>query len=69
MADAIAKFAAHLSAQIQHIVWVWSVVDATVDTHLLLNKARRLLHKATVRSLGSQALLLRRALRSSPPYI
>ena len=40
MADAIAEIAAHLPAHLPHIVRVWFVVDATVDTHLLLRIAR-----------------------------
>ena len=46
---------------------VWFVVDATVDTHLLLRTARQPLHKATATSLGTQALLLWKALRSLHP--
>ena len=69
MADAIAEIAAHLPAHLPHIVRVWFVVDATVDTHLLLRKARQTLHKATATSLGTQALLLWKALRSLPPYV
>ena len=40
MADAIAEIVAHLPAHLPHIVRVWFVVDATVDTHLLLGIAR-----------------------------
>ena len=69
MADAIAEIAAHLPAHLPHIVRVWFVVDATVDTHLLLRIARHTLHKATATSLGTQALLLWKALRSLPPYV
>ena len=69
MADAIAEIAAHLPAHLPHIVRVWFVVDATVDTHLLLRKARQPLHKATATSLGTQALLLWKALRRLPPYV
>ena len=69
MADAIAEIAAHLPAHLPHIVWVWFVVDATVDTHLLLRIAKQPLHKATATSLGTQALLLWKALRSLPPYV
>ena len=58
MADAIAEIAAHLPAHLPHIVRVWFVVDATVDTHLLLRIARQPLHKATATSLSTQALLL-----------
>ena len=58
MVDAIAEIAAHLPAHLPHIVRVWFVVDATVDTHLLLRIARQPLHKATATSLGTQALLL-----------
>ena len=45
------------------------MVDATVDTHLLLRIAQQPLHKATATSLGTQALLLGKALRSLPPYV
>ena len=69
MADAIAEIAAHLPAHLPHIVRIWFVVDATVDTHLLLCIARQPLHKATATSLGTQALLLWKALRSLPPYV
>ena len=69
MADAIANIAAHLPALLPHILLVWFVVDATVDTHLLLRIARQPLHKATATSLGTQALLLWKALRSLPPYV
>ena len=68
-ADAIAQIAAHLPALVPHIVRVWFVVDATVDTHLLFRIARQPLHKATTTSLGSQALLLWKALRSLLPYV
>ena len=53
MADAIAEIAAHLPAHLPHIVRVWFVVDATVDTHRLLRIARQPLHKATATSLGT----------------
>ena len=69
MADAIAEIAAHLPAHLRHIVRVWFMVDATVDTHLLFRKARQPLHKATATSLGTQALLLWKALCSLPPYV
>ena len=69
MADAIAAIAANLPAHLPHIVRVSFVVDATVDTHLLLRIARQPLHKATATSLGTQALLLWKALRSLPPYV
>ena len=69
MADAITEVAAHLPAHSPHIVRVWFVVDATVDTPLLLRIARQPLHKATATSLGTQALLLWKALRSLPPYV
>ena len=69
MADAIAEIATHLPAHLPHVVRVWFVVDATVDTHLLLRIARQQLHKATAPSLGTQALLLWKALRSLPPYV
>ena len=58
MAGAIAEIAAHLPAHLPHIVRVWFVVEATVDTHLLLRIARQPLHKASATSLGTQALLL-----------
>ena len=63
MADTITKIPASLHANVPHVVRVWFVVDATVDTHLLLHIARQPLHKAT------QALLLWKALRSLPPYV
>ena len=69
IADAITEIAAHLPAHSLHIVRVWFVVDATVDTHLLLRIARQPLHKATATSLDTQALLLWKALRSLPPYV
>ena len=69
MADAIAKIAAHLPAYLPHVVRVLFVVDATVDTHLLLRIARQPLHKATATSLGTQALLLWKAFRSLLPYV
>ena len=40
MANAITEIAAHLPAGLPHIVRVWFVVDATVDTHLLLRIGR-----------------------------
>ena len=69
MANAIAKIAVHLPVHLPHVVRVWFIVDATVDTHLLLRIARQPLHKATTTSLGTQALLLWKALRSLPPYV
>ena len=69
IADAIAKIAAHLPAHLPQVVRVCFVVDATVDKHLLLRIARQPLHKTTATSLGNQALLLRKALRSLPPYV
>ena len=51
MADAIAKIAVHLPAHLPHVVRAWFVVDATVDTHLLLRIARQPPHKATATSL------------------
>ena len=69
MAEAIGRIAAHLPAHLPHVARVWFVVDATVDTHLLLRKARQPLHKATATRLGTQALLLWKALRSLPPYV
>ena len=64
MADTIVDLAAHLSALLPHVVRVWFVVDAIVDTNLLLCIARQPIHKATAASLGTQALLLWKALRS-----
>ena len=55
IADAIAKLAAHLPALLPHVVWVWFVVEATVDKHLLLRIARQPLHKATATSLGTRS--------------
>ena len=69
MADAITEITTHLHAHLPHVVWVWFVVEATVDTHLLLRIARQQLHKTTARSLGTQALLVGKALRSLPPYV
>ena len=69
MADAITETTAHLPAHSPHIFQVWFVVDATVETHQLLRIARQPLHKATATSLGTQALLLWKALRSLPPYV
>ena len=59
MADAIAEIAAHLPADLPHILRVWFVVDATVNTHLLLRIARQPLHKATATSLDTQPSPLR----------
>ena len=58
MANAIARIAAHLRVLLLHVVRAWFVVDATVDTHLLLRIARQPPHKATATSLGTRALLL-----------
>ena len=69
MADAIAQMPTDLPAHLPHVVRVWLVVDATVNTQLLLRIARQPLHKATVTSLGTQALLLRKALCSPSPYV
>ena len=69
IADAIAETATHLPAHLPHVVRVWFVVDATVDTHLLLRIARQPLNKFTATSLGNQALLLWKALCSLPPYV
>ena len=69
MADAIAEIGTHLPAHLPHVVRVWLVVDATVDIHLLLRIARQALHKTTATTLGTQALLLWKALRSFPPYV
>ena len=69
MADAIAEIATHLPAHLPHVIQVWFVVDASVNTHLLLGIARQPLHKATATSLGTQALLLWKVLRSLPPYV
>ena len=69
MADAIIRLAATLPAFLPHVVSVWFMVDATVDTHLLLRIARQPPHKATATRLGTQALMLCKALHSPPPYI
>ena len=69
MANAIAKIAAHLPAHLPHVVRLWIVVDATVNTHLLPRTARQPLHKVTATRLSTQALLLWKALRSLPPYV
>ena len=69
MTGAIAKIAARLPAHLPHIVWVWFVVDSSVDPHLGLRKARQPLHKASATNLGTQALLLWKALCSLPPYV
>ena len=69
MAGPITEIATHLPAHLPHVVRVWLVVDATVDTHLLLGIARPPLRKATATSLSTQALLLWKALRSLPPYV
>ena len=67
MANAIAEIATHLPAHLPHLLRVWFVVDATVDTHLLLRIARQPLYKATATRLRTQALLLWKALRSFSP--
>ena len=67
MADASAEIATHLPVHLPHVVRVWFVVDATVDTHLHLRIARQPLHKATATSPGTQALLLWKALRILSP--
>ena len=69
MVDAISRLLATLSGNLPHVVQLWFAVDATVDTRLLLRKERQPLHKATATGLGSQALMLWRALRSLPPYV
>ena len=69
IADTIALIAANLPALLLHIVRGWFVVDATVNTHLLHRIARQPLHKATTMSLGTQALLLWKALCSLPLYV
>ena len=51
MGDAIARLAATLPSFLLHVVRVWFVVDATVDTHILLRIARQPLQKATATSL------------------
>ena len=66
MADGITKIPADLPADLPQVVLVWFVVDATVDTHLLLRIARPL-HKANATSLSTQALLLCKALHSLVP--
>ena len=57
MPNAIAEVAAHLPVLLPHVVRVWFVVDAIINTHPLLRIARQPLHKATATSLGTQALL------------
>ena len=57
-----------MSSNKKTILQVWSVVDATVDTHLLLRIAGQPPYKATATSLGTQALMLWKALCSLPPY-
>ena len=69
MADTIAEIAAHLPAHVPHIVQVWFLADATVDTHLLLRIARQPPDKDTATRLGTQALLLWKTLCSLPPYV
>ena len=69
MANAIAEIAAHLPANLLHVVRVLFVVDATVNTHLLLHITRQPLYKATATSLGAQALLIWKALCSLPAYV
>ena len=69
MADAITEIATHLPAHLPDVVWVWFVVDTTVVTHQLLRIARQPLRKATPMSLGTQALVLWKALRSLPSYV
>ena len=63
------QIASDLPALLPHVVRVWFVVDATVDTQLLLHIAQQPLNKATVTSLGIQALLLWKALHSLLPYV
>ena len=69
MADVITRLAATLPANLPQVVRGWLVVDATVNTHVLLHIARQPLHKATATSLSTKALMLCKALRSLPPYI
>ena len=69
MANVIAKIAANLPRILPHVVRVWFVVDATVNTQLLLRIRRQPLHKATTASLGTQALLHWKALRSLSLYV
>ena len=69
MATAIPRLAAALPANLRHVVRVWFVVDASVDTNLLLRIVRQPLHKATATNLGTQALMLWKALRSLSPYV
>ena len=69
IADVVTRLAATLPAFPLHVVRVWFVLDATVDTHLLLRVARQPLHKATATSLGTQALMHWKALCSLPPYV
>ena len=68
MANTITRLAAKLPAHLPHTVRVWFVVDATVDTHLLLRRARQPLKKATATKLGTEALIFWKALRGLPPY-
>ena len=58
MAHTKPKLAATLPANLQHVVRVCFVVDATVDTHQLLRIAGEPLHKDTTTSLGTEALML-----------
>ena len=69
IADAIAKTAAHLPVLLLHVVRVWFVVEATVDTHLFPRIAQQPLRNATATRLGTEVLLLWRALGSLPPYV
>ena len=69
MADAITRLADTLPAYLLHAVRVWFLGDATVNKHLLLRIARQPLHQATATSLGTQALMLWKALCSLPPYV
>ena len=69
MADAIAKIADIPPVLLPRVIRVWLVVDTTVHTHLLLRIARQSLHKATATSLGTQAVMLWKALCSLPPYV
>ena len=69
IADTIPKIAANLPALFLHVVRVWFIVDATVDTHLPLRVARQPLNKATATSLCTQALLIWKAPHSLPPQV
>ena len=66
MAGAMTRLASTVRANMPHTIRVWFIVDATVDTHLLLSIAGQPLHKATESTLGTQALLLSKTLQRPP---